>query len=504
MASPLPLLTLPSPDPMGDAWDLAIQEGSSRIGRSEGSRITAGSEGLMEFIPRVSPGLSPPQHLRPLVEALERAHREPVRIVCHAPPRHGKTVAVEHAVAYYMAQNPKIVCGYATYGANLSHSKSREMRDLARRAGVELAHDAQGVSEWRTKQGGGLLATGIGGPLTGYGVNVLFVDDPIKNRMDAESGAKKQQLLDWWRDVARTRLEPGGSAVVFATRWTPEDLSGELIRQGWQYIRLPAIADGAQTDTRETGKALWPERYDEAALADIRSGSGEYTWASLFQGLPRPRGGTVFHATPATYTAATLEEILKRGGFRRGIGADFAYTKKRSADHSALVAGIGVVVERRRYLYIVEVERKQMEAPDVARLGAKLQARQGRCPALAYVSTTEKGVAALMAGYGFRVEAQPAVADKFTRAQPYAASWNDGRVLLPDTASDDPADIARLAWTGVFLGEHLSFTGSDDREDDQVDAGAALHDLLARGPVAPAPAPPPIQTFDPNARGLLG
>jgi phage terminase large subunit-like protein len=462
------------------------------------------SEGLMDFIPRVSPGFGRPVHLKPLIEALERAPRQPTFVVCHAPPRHGKTSAVEHAVAYYMVKNPKVVCGYATYGAELSHSKSREMRDIARRAGVELAPDAQGVKEWRTKQGGGLLATGIGGPLTGFGVNVLFVDDPIKNRMEAESGAKKQQLMDWWRDVARTRLEPGGSAVVFATRWTPDDLSGELIRQGWKYIRLPAIADGTQTDDRAVGAALWPERYNEAALEEIRRGSGEYTWASLYQGLPRPRGGTVFHATPGTYAAEQLAEVLKRpGGFRRGIGADFAYTKKRSADHSALVTGLGVVIEKKKYVYVTHVVRKQIEAPQVAAEGKRLQEQNGRCPALAYVSSIEKGVAQLMAGYGFRVQAELAVADKFTRAQPYAATWNDGRVLLPDTASDDPVEVARLSWVGVFLAEHLSFTGSDDREDDQVDASAALHDLVTRGSAGPPPAPPPVRTFDHDARGVL-
>ena len=448
--------------------------------------------GLLDFIPRISPGYESPVHLRPLVEALERANLEPVRIVCHAPPRHGKTDTVLRAIVWYLKQDPRRLFGYATYGANLSYSKSRECRALARSAGIELSPDAQGVQEWRTRQNGGLLATGVGGPFTGMGVHGLFVDDPFKNRIEAESATTRLHVLEWWQSVARTRLEPGGFAVCFATRWHPDDLSGELIRQGWQYIRLPAIADSTEYG-REIGSALWSKRYDIAALEQLRRDVGEYTWASLYQGLPRPRGGSVFHADPMTYTKKALEEILARSqGWRKGIGADFAYTKKTSADHSALVAGLGFVEDKQRRLYILDTVREQLEAPAIAAAGKKLQEDHGgryRCPALSYVSTTEKAVAQLMAAHGFHVEAKLAVGDKFTRAQPYAAAWNDKRVLLP-------SDVASDSWINVFLAEHLSFTGSDDREDDQVDAGAALHDLLARAPLGAPIAPPPVRTQD--------
>lgn len=606
--------------------------------RAEADRLRLGSGGpaglpsLLDFIPRVSPHYSAPRHLLPLIQVLERAHREPMRIVCHAPPRHGKPlgadtrvtmadgsmrriadlkvgdrvisgmgrpthvtavydqgevpvlrvttrvgrsfiaegshrfltpqrwervdviaervahgVAIEtdprtgeeadpvrsvipagaahcycitvaddesflaeglvthntetvlHAIVWYLLQRPSMLCGYATYGADLSYSKSRTARALARAAGVELSADATGVKEWRTRANGGLLATGVGGPLTGFGLNCLFIDDPFKNRIEAESAARRGHVMDWWRDVARTRIEPGGSVIVFATRWHPDDLSGELIRQGWEYLRLPALADGTEHG-RDVGDALWPERFDVEALRQLRRDVGEYTWASLFQGLPRPRGGSVFHTEPALYTADALAEILKRpGGWRKGIGVDFAYTKKTSADHSAIIPGLGVVVDGKRYTYILDAVRRQLEAPGVALEGKRIQEAHGgglRCPALAYTSTTERGVAALMAGHGFKVEALLAVADKFTRAQPYAASWNDKRVLLP-------SDVEGDSWVNVFLAEHLSFTGSDDREDDQVDAGAALHDLLARMPTSPAPRPPKVLTSDPDQRRLL-
>ena len=452
---------------------------------------TAAPEGINEFIPRISRGYTAPRHLSALVEELERSQREPVRVVCHAPPRHAKTETVLHAIAWMLRANPKEVCGYATYGADLSYSKSRVARGLARTAGVELAGDAQGVKEWRTTAGGGLLATGVGGPFTGFGVNKLFVDDPFKNRIDAESAVKRRNLIDWWQDVAFTRLEPGGSAFVFATRWHPDDLSGHLIRQGWKYIRLPAIDDN--------GAALWPERYDVNALNDRRRTVGEYTWASLFQGLPRPRGGTVFNAEPKLYTADALAEILKRpGGWRKAIGLDFAYSKKTSADHSAAVLGLGVTVEGKRLTYVLDCRRRQVVQPEFAKEVAALQAAHPGASAMAYVSAIEKhagggGIEAFFRGLGARITANIAAGDKFTRAQPYAAGWNDGRVLLP-------ADVDHDSWVNVFLAEHLSFTGSDDAEDDQIDAGAAMFDQLNAGSTEPAHAPPPIRPFNSDDR----
>ena len=456
------------------ARQVALARSAMAPRRSDGA---ADSIDLGSFIPRITPGFSNPKHLAPLIAELDRADSQPVRLVCHAPPRHAKTESVLRAIALYLKRDPRKVCGYATYGADLSYSKSRVARGLARDAGVELAADAQGVKEWRTRQGGGLLATGVGGPFTGFGVNVLFVDDPFKNRIEAESAARRQVVIDWWKDVAFTRLEPGGSAIVFSTRWHPDDLSGHLIKQGWKYIRLPALDDD--------GHALWPERYDVPALEEIHATIGEYSWASLYQGLPRPRGGSVFNAEPKLYTADALAEILKApGGWRKAIGLDFAYTRKTSADHSVAVLGLGVTVDKRRLTYVLRVVRKQVEQRIFAGDVAKLQGEHPGASALAYVSGIEKqagdGVEKFFLSHGARIEAKIAVGDKFTRAQPYAASWNDGRVLLPADADAEP-------WVNQFLAEHVGFTGADDDADDQVDAGAAMHDKLAPSMAPPIP-----------------
>lgn len=244
-------------------------------------------QALPQWIPTLSPRYASPLHLEPLTRRLEAARKEPLRLVVSTPPRHAKTETLLHSIAWWLAKDPRLTIAYVAYASDLARSKSRKARLLAQTAGIQLADDAGRLEEWRTKAGGGLLATGIGGALTGHGVDILIVDDPIKNRVEAESAAQRDRVWEWFTDVAYTRLEPKGSAIVVQTRWHPDDLSGRLLESGrWEGIKLPAI-DGE-------GKALWPERWPVETLQQTRIQVGEYTWASLYQGEPRSRGGSVF------------------------------------------------------------------------------------------------------------------------------------------------------------------------------------------------------------------
>ena len=126
---------------------------------------------LYEFVPRISPTYSPPVHLDPLVQALERSWAEPVKRTCHAPPRHGKTDTLLAFIALSLLRHPERTLGFISYEADVAKSKSRKARLWAEASGVTLAEDSRKLNEWRTREGGGLLAGGVGGPLTGHGLN---------------------------------------------------------------------------------------------------------------------------------------------------------------------------------------------------------------------------------------------------------------------------------------------------------------------------------------------
>lgn len=427
---------------------------------AERKRAEARQTGLAAFIPAISPRYTEPLHLAALVEKIEDAQQQPIRLVVSTPPRHAKTETLLHGLAWAIATDPRRTHAYVSYAAEVARSKSRKARILALAAGVTLADDAAKLEEWRTVDGGGLLATGIGGPLTGHGVDgILLVDDPIKNRVEAESALMRERHWEWFNDVAYTRLEPGGSAIVVMARWHPDDLAGRLIAQGWEWLNLPALSD--------TGEALWPERWSADALAEIREQLGEYAWASLYQGQPRIRGSAVFHD-------ATIAEALPES-YILGFGVDLAYSAKTRSDYS-----VGVVVAKCGDEYtVLDVVRRQEDAPTFRETLRQRWSRYPRPRALWYASGTEKGVADLMnaAAGGLTIEYRPASADKFVRAQPVAAAWNSGRVKVPRDA----------AWADAFLSEVRDFTGLDDPHDDQVDALAAAFDSLAlRNYTAPA------------------
>jgi hypothetical protein len=166
-----------------------------------------------------------------LLDAFERIDRgESVRVLVSVPPRHAKTETLLHGFAWLLARHPQWAIGYGSYAAEIAYSKSRQARDYARAAGVELRDDSSAVHEWRTRDGGGMLATGRGGPLTGHGVQLLAIDDPFKNRQEADSPTLRAQCWGWYTSTARTRLEPGGSIIITHTRWHPDDLIGRLLR----------------------------------------------------------------------------------------------------------------------------------------------------------------------------------------------------------------------------------------------------------------------------------
>lgn len=405
---------------------------------------------LMRFIPMLSPRYGEPTHLAPLVARLEAVLHGEQQAAVHCPPRHAKTDTISHGVAWLLKQRPSMRIAYVTYAQRLAEKKSRRMRELAERARVPLDKDAASKGDWRTGvDEGGVWATSIGGPITGEGFDLAIIDDPVKDRVMAESALARDRVHEWFTDVLYGRLEPRASVIVCMHRWHVDDLSGRLIRDGWDEVCLPAI--GAD------GRALWPERYSLEVLEKRRERVGDYAWSSLYQGQPMARGGAVFRDVQ-TYDALP-------DGLELAIGVDFAYSTRTHADYSVAVL-LGAKDER---YFVLDVLRVQKTAPQFQAELNELHARHAGAELVAYVSGTEKGAVDMMASQGLPIVTRPAVADKFTRSQPVAAAWNAGRVLVP--AKDAP-------WRDRFVSELAGFTGIGDRHDDQVDALAAAFDRL--------------------------
>lgn len=420
---------------------------------------------LMALVPALSPAFEEPHHLRLYAEILERAPRGSVELVIAAPPQHGKTVVTAHAFVYWALNAPGLSHVYATYNQHRSLSVARQVWRLCEAAGL----DPQGPKrEFRVRGGTTFKFTSIGGSLTGDPVSgVLIIDDPIKDREQADSARYRDRAWDWLEDVALTRMHPGASVVLMATRWHVDDLSGRVIkRKGWSYLNLRAIAGEDDPNGRAPGEALWPEHRSVAFLA--RAQRNAYTWASLYQGEPRPRGGKLFG--PAHWYDP---ESLPTSDYTVAHGIDLAYAAHSRADYSVLWTMLRVRVDQQRTrFYVVRVERMQVQAPEfLAVVESALQQRPG--PLRWYAAGVEKGAGDFFIDAGVPLEVLPAHGDKFARAQSFAAAWNAGEVLLPSGGAE-PAP----AWTIDVTDELGEFTGANDSNDDIIDAGTAAYDLL--------------------------
>lgn len=240
-----------------------------------------------------------PGHLKKMAQILERVESgELKRVIITIPPRHGKSMLCsQYFPAWYMGRNPTKYLIAATYGQDLSDDFGRKVRDqlndtLYRATFPEtiLRSDSKAAARFETTRGGTYFGVGAGGPITGRGAHLLLIDDPIKNREEADSEQMRTKLYDWYRSVAYTRLMPQGAIVIIMTRWHEEDLVGKILANetgtGWTKFDLKAVD--------EQGQALWPEAYDVEALNDIRKTVGEYDWHCLYQQDPIPHDGIIF------------------------------------------------------------------------------------------------------------------------------------------------------------------------------------------------------------------
>jgi hypothetical protein len=249
-------------------------------------------------------------HHRLIARHLEAVERGDIkRLMITMPPRHGKSMlASEFFPAWYMGRNPGHYVVTATYAQDLADDFGRKVKnqiedELFQQVfpGVGLADDSKsskrfhvegcgGGIEHVTTQRGAFYAVGVGGPLTGRGAHLLLIDDPIKNREDADSEVQRRKVKDWYTSTAYTRLMPGGRIVIIQTRWHEDDLSGwlqaEHEHEGWVVLNLPAIS--------KEGVALWPDQYPIETLEQIKRALPPRDWSALYQQQPQPDEGTFF------------------------------------------------------------------------------------------------------------------------------------------------------------------------------------------------------------------
>lgn len=427
-----------------------------------------------------------PPHIALLDRELMRAALNPnQRLIVSMPPRHGKSSLIARMLpAWYLSVRPDHRVILASYEADFAATWGRAVRDLIEtvpQLGITVRPDSSAANRWDIAgHEGGMVTAGVGGAITGRGAHLLIVDDPVKSGQTAGSKVEREKAWEWWLSTAYTRLEPGGSAIIVMTRWHEDDLAGRLEREEpdrWKVLRLPALAEEADPLGRQPGEALWPTRYDAAALEEIRRAQGSYWFGALYQQRPQPATGGMFkrewlrrwrHDGPdglVIESPSGPKRIAWKDTWRFGT-MDVAASTRETADYTVIACW---AVTPDRDLILLDVYRQRLEGPDQPALIARAVSEQ----ALGHVAVERVAYQLTLLQSarraGLPVRELRADRDKVSRALSAAARYEAGQIYHPASAP----------WLGEWEEELLGFPTA--AHDDQVDTVAYAAIELARG-----------------------
>ncbi|HRI02386.1 MAG TPA: phage terminase large subunit [Pyrinomonadaceae bacterium] len=382
------------------------------------------------------------------------------RLMIFMPPRHGKSelVTVRYS-AWRLERNPKLKIIIGSYNQALANRFSRMIKRIVSER-IPLAADHRSVAEWETSEGGGVKAVGVGAGITGFGANLVIIDDPIKSRAEAESTTYRTRVWEWFNDDLHTRLEPNAAMILIQTRWHEDDLAGRLIDQmesggeKWRQVSLPALAEAGDPLDRREGAALCPERYNRTALLRKQKQLGTYSFSAMYQQRPVPGGG--MHFKREWFDGKIVAHVPPDLDWCRGY--DLAVSTKTSADYTA---SFRCAMDKAGNIYIADGFRKRIEYPDqrryiIERMQSETNTSHGIESAL-HGSAIVQDLRSDRTLVRHRFKAIKVEADKVTRALAWANRAEEGKVFL-----------VKGRWIDEFLDELCTFPVG--KHDDQVDA----------------------------------
>ncbi len=426
----------------------------------------------------------PGRHHQLICDRLDAIVRgELKRLIINMPPRHGKSMSVtETFPSYYLGRFPDKRVMEVSYNDTFAQKFGRRNRAKIEEYGgrlwnISLSQINHRADNWElANHNGGMISVGLGGAATGEGADLLIIDDPIKNKQEAESKTMRDRAWDEYTATFSTRTHPGAAVIVIMTRWHEDDLCGRLLNpeycdvEDWEILRLPAIAeDEDDLLGRSEGEALWPEHgYDEEWMAKQKGKIGSYAFAGLYQQRPAPseggilkrswfqfydiipQGGTAIQSWDCTFKDGDNHDYVAGHVWRR-VGPNF-YLVDRVHDHMGIadtMRAIRTLTAKHPHAYGKLVE-------DKANGTAVIELLKKEIPGL--IPVDPQG-------------------GKVVRAQAIAPYAEAGNIFLPSPA--------KAPWVHDFLEECAAFPNA--AHDDDVDAMTQAITYLSAGANTSAP-----------------
>lgn len=230
-------------------------------------------------------------------------------LLIETPPQHGKSITItESFPSWYLGRYPKNRVIEASYNDDTAKKFGRKNLDKVEEFGKALFGMERGsiwnVLEFELSNGWGrMISRGIMSGITGNPANLLIIDDPVKNRAEADSQTYRDKLWNEWQNTLKSRLAAKAKVIIIMTPWHEDDLAARILANEptATLIRLPIEAEEMDLLGRPVGDALAPELgKDNAWLAQFKASylndptnGGMRAWQALYQCSPRTEGGNI-------------------------------------------------------------------------------------------------------------------------------------------------------------------------------------------------------------------
>lgn len=166
-------------------------------------------------------------------------------MVINMPPRHGKSRTATKFVQWLFGKygiNKKVMTG--SYNETLSGTFAKAVRDVIAEEPTEgvlvyrdifpntrIKYGEAAAQKWSLEgsQQANYLATSPTGTATGFGCNIMIIDDLIKNSEEAYNENTLQKQIDWFNNTMMSRTENDFKLIIIMTRWATNDLAGFVL-----------------------------------------------------------------------------------------------------------------------------------------------------------------------------------------------------------------------------------------------------------------------------------
>lgn len=257
------------------------------------------------------------------------------RLIVTVPPQHGKSLGSSILLpAYMLGLNPDLRIAIASYSSALANRfnkrvqrtiDSKEYGELFPNTAIKSLREKSDYVRTADRaevkgRDGEIMSVGREGPLTGNQVDIFILDDLYKDAMEANSPTIRENCLDWYISVVRTRMHNYSAELIVFTRWHHEDLIGTIMGtenvtpletwsqldshppEQWLLLNFEAIKESPPTeiDPRTAGKPLWPQRHG----AELLSGKRRFDigrFECMYQGHPSAKDGLLYGNNFTTY-----------------------------------------------------------------------------------------------------------------------------------------------------------------------------------------------------------